>query len=135
MPTILARIRARRRRRAARRGLTFFNLILSSLPPRRGRRAARGLLYAGLANLAPDGLAQISHALALIGLRRAGGPDLRRRLMDGLLVDARNDDLRRGGCLDLNARGGLLVNLVAPAERHHQFAFSHVGLEAHALDF
>src|SRR5580765_224454 len=54
---------------------------------------------AGLAGLAADLLAGVLHALALVGLRLAGRPDLGGDLADELLVDA--DDRQAGRVLQL----------------------------------
>src|SRR5258705_1493525 len=71
---------------------------------------------AGLAGLAADLLAGVAHALALVGLRLAGRPDLGGDLADELLVDA--DDREAGRVLELerDAARRIDLDLVAVAE-------------------
>src|ERR671916_583434 len=60
-------------------------------------------LLPGLADLAPDLLVAVADALALVGLRRPDGPDLRRHLADPLFVYPAHDYSRRVGHLELDA--------------------------------
>src|SRR5918999_1392223 len=60
-------------------------------------------LLAGLADLAPDLLVAVADALALVGLRRPDGSDLRRHLANPLLVYPAHDDSRGVGHLELYA--------------------------------
>src|SRR3954451_4367790 len=71
---------------------------------------------AGLAGLAPDLLAGVADALALVRLGLAGRTDLRGDLADELLVDP--DDREARGVLDLEADPGRRIDLdlVAVAE-------------------
>src|SRR6476620_4685772 len=71
---------------------------------------------AGLAGLAADVLAGVARALALVGLRLAGGTDLGGDLADQLLVDA--DDREAGRVLDFegDALGRVDLDLVAVAQ-------------------
>jgi hypothetical protein len=54
---------------------------------------------------ADDLLVGVAHTLALVGLRRPLGANLRRNLTDPLLVRAFDDDLGRRRGLDLDASG------------------------------
>src|SRR5918997_16180 len=60
-------------------------------------------LLPGLADLAPDLLVAVADALALVGLRRPDGPNLRRHLADPLLVYTAHDYRRGVGHLELHA--------------------------------
>src|SRR5918999_5896162 len=60
-------------------------------------------LLPGLADLAPDLLVAVADALALVGLRRPDGPDLRRHLADPLLVYPAHDYRCGVGHLELHA--------------------------------
>src|SRR5918999_3218102 len=59
-------------------------------------------LLPGLADLAPDLLVAVADALALVGLRRPDGSDLRRHLADPLLVYPAHDYRRGVGHLELH---------------------------------
>src|SRR5215210_7020519 len=58
---------------------------------------------ASLADLAPDLLVAVADPLALVGLRRPDGPDLRRHLPDPLLIYPAHDYRRGVGHLELDA--------------------------------
>src|SRR5207302_3089228 len=60
-----------------------------------------------LAHLPAHVLALVANALALVGLRRANLANLGGRLTDLLFVGALDDDLRRHGDLEADARPGL----------------------------
>src|SRR6476646_7137723 len=96
VPATVRRIRAWRFCRAAPRLATC---VIVFVPRPCGLLLAADL--AGLAGLAADVLAGVAHALALVRLGLAGGPDLGRDLADELLVDA--DDREAGRVLDFEA--------------------------------
>src|SRR4029079_16379466 len=79
-----------------------------------------GSLLAGLAGFAEDLLAEVAHALALVGLGLAHGADVRGHLADDLLVDAADDDARRRGALEGDPLGRGHQHGVAVAERQAQ---------------
>src|SRR5574337_1467996 len=64
-----------------------------------------------------DALVGIAHALALVRLGRAPGPDLGRGLTDLLLVDSLDDDLGLLGRLDLDSFRHHLHDRMREAER------------------
>src|SRR5258705_10610356 len=92
VPSRWRRIRSWRLRRAAPRLATCVIVLV----PSRWLLLAADL--AGLAGLAADLLAGVTHALALVGLRLPRRADLRCDLADELLADA--DDREAGGGFD-----------------------------------
>src|SRR5689334_2165677 len=105
------------------------------------RRARGDLLACGiswslllLAFLAEDLLAQIHHALALVGLRLAVAADFSRDLADPLLVRAGDQDRGRLLALDLDVRGDRKIDVVAIAQLQRQGFALHRGAIADAAD-
>src|SRR5262245_5293431 len=99
--------------------------LLRSSPRTRRLRRSNWLSFCSmgpasllLAFLAEDVLALIAHALALVGLRRAGRAQLGRELPDLLLVDTRNRDQLLLGAAHLHVDAGrhLVHHVVAEAD-------------------
>src|SRR5690606_1159637 len=92
--------------------------------------SARG----SLAGLETDLLARVADALAVVGVGRPEGADVRRHLADGLLVDAADLDLRglRRGQGD--ALEGLDHDGVREAEAQLEVLALHLAAEADAVD-
>src|ERR671936_78061 len=82
-------------RKTTRRGRSAVPRTLPRTRRWRRSRASRTLRLGTLAHLPAHVLALVADALALVRLRRAHLPDLRRRLPDELLVDSFDDFLRR----------------------------------------
>src|SRR5882757_2339816 len=97
VPARWRRIRSWRLRRAAPRVATCV-IVFVPCPDCLSSWLLLSADLAGLAGLAADVLAGVAHALALVGLRLAGGANLGGDLADQLLVDA--DDREAGRVLD-----------------------------------
>src|SRR6185295_14783397 len=89
-----------------------------------------------LALLQGDLLAGISHALALVRLRRTNGADLRAHLTDLLTVDALDDDFGLARCFHRDAIRNRKIHGVREAEREAQHLALHRGAvaDAHELE-
>src|SRR5665213_528433 len=83
-------------------------------------RAESAMALLLLAFLAPDHLAGVAHALALVGLGRANLADARGGLTDQLLVDAADLDLDRAGDGEADAGRRRDVHIVREAQLHGQ---------------
>src|SRR5678815_604692 len=89
-----------------------------------------------LALLEFDLLARVSHALALVGLRRTDGADLGAHLAELLAVDALDDDFRLARAFHRDAFRDREVHRVREAEREVQHLALHRGAvaDAHELE-